>query len=100
MVAKRGDFLLSSSLCYLLAKIHMVAKPKLSIASIILGYLLAKIHMVAKLSPHPHRAIPRYLLAKIHMVAKRSTTKTCLSELLSSSKSPYGSKTFNADIIV
>ena len=49
MVAKLTSEATLESLGYLLAKIHMVAKPCATVAYIALCYLLAKIHMVAKL---------------------------------------------------
>ena len=59
-----------TNFCYLLAKIHMVAKPCYSTNSRIKSYLLAKIHMVAKLLIVFTAPTFSYLLAKIHMVAK------------------------------
>ena len=37
-------------LCFILAKIHMVTKPNLSLISMSLSFILAKIHMVTKLN--------------------------------------------------
>ena len=48
MVAKTSDARSMGSMCYLLAKIHMVAKLLKSDIHKLLRYLLAKIHMVAK----------------------------------------------------
>ena len=56
-------------------------------------YLLAKIHMVAKHRRESYKAVKGYLLAKIHMVAKPSSIALFIVASLSSSKNPYGSKT-------
>ena len=58
---------------YLLAKIHMVAKPPCNRSIISSSYLLAKIHMVAKPIHGEYSSLHSYLLAKIHMVAKPQT---------------------------
>ena len=71
MVAKRIAIEKSSKMSYLLAKIHMVAKPTFYAVITNIGYLLAKIHMVAK---------------QAHIMEYRVHG-------LSSSKNPYGSKT-------
>ena len=70
MVAKPVTIAPASSLSYLLAKIHMVAKRSPFKLVIFDGYLLAKIHMVAKHRQERFIDAMSYLLAKIHMVAK------------------------------
>ena len=73
MVAKLMGQQIAQEKGYLLAKIHMVAKPNIPIKLLASCYLLAKIHMVAKLFRVATVCCHRYLLAKIHMVAKPQT---------------------------
>ena len=75
MVAKRVAQEIPRNKCYLLAKIHMVAKHTFFVSDFITSYLLAKIHMVAKLGHQQTAELLRYLLAKIHMVAKHPSGK-------------------------
>ncbi len=93
MVAKPVQSYIGNILCYLLAKIHMVAKLSLILHHFGKRYLLAKIHMVAKQFCLSSSSTCRYLLAKIHMVAKQLEWLDIKQNQLSSSKNPYGSKT-------
>ena len=58
------------TLCIILAKIHMVAKPRLPWLQRLPCIILAKIHMVAKLMDIFIQQVVSIILAKIHMVAK------------------------------
>ena len=93
MVAKHSHSINSNIHRYLLAKIHMVAKRYIQSHAQMLSYLLAKIHMVAKLYANGINVFSCYLLAKIHMVAKLLYSSNVFRSGLSSSKNPYGSKT-------